>query len=67
MSEISMHISHCVCYQFQLENNASAAARNMYATLGEDTVADRTCPYCLKRFRENDTSLKDRPRSGRPL
>ncbi|CAF4857006.1 unnamed protein product, partial [Rotaria sp. Silwood1] len=48
-------------------NNASAAARNICAALGEGAVADRTCRDWLKRFRKGDMSLEDRPRSGRPL
>ena len=63
MSEISMHIRHGMFYQFQLGNNASAAARHIRAALGKDAVADRTCPDWFKKFRENDMSLKDRPRS----
>ncbi|CAF1504592.1 unnamed protein product [Rotaria sordida] len=47
--------------------NASAAARNICAALGEGAVADRTCRDWFKRFRERDISLEDHPRSGRPL
>ena len=50
-------------YQFQLGNNASAAAHHIYAALGEGALANRTCPDCVKRFCEGDTSLEDRPRS----
>ncbi|CAF3257488.1 unnamed protein product, partial [Rotaria sp. Silwood2] len=48
-------------------NNASAAARNICAALGEGAVADRTCRDWFKRFREGDMPLEDRPRSGRPI
>ena len=64
MSEFSMHIRHCMLSQFQLGNNASAAARHVCTALG---VADRNCRDSFKRFREGDTSLEDRPRFGRPL
>ncbi|CAF4628119.1 unnamed protein product [Rotaria socialis] len=67
MSEIPIHIGHCILYEFQLGNNASAAARNICAALGEGAVADRTCRDWFKRFREGDMSLEDRPKSGRPL
>ena len=62
MPEISMHIRHGMFYQFQLGNNASADARHICTGLGKGAVADRICPDWFKKFRENDMSLKDRPR-----
>ena len=67
MSEIPTHIRHCILYEFQLGNSASAAARNICAALGDDALADRTCRDWFKRFREGDISLEDRPRPGRPM
>ena len=67
MSEIPTHIRHCILYEFQLGNSASAAARNTCGALGDDAVADRTCRDWFKRFREGDISLEDRRRSGRPM
>ena len=37
------------------------------AALDEGDVADRTCRDWFKRFCEGDTSMEDRPRSGRSL
>ena len=67
MSEISIHIRHCMFYAFQLGNNASAAAYHICAALGEGGVASRTCRDWFKRFHEGGTSLEDRPRSAHPL
>ena len=67
MSEIPTHIRRCMLYEFQLGNNTSAAARNICATLGQGTVANRICRHWFKRFQEGDISLEDYPRSGRPL
>ena len=66
MSEISMHIYHCMFYQFQFGNNASAATRYICTALGESSVADRICQDYFGRFREEDMSLEDGLRSGHP-
>ena len=66
MSEISTHIRHCMLYESQLENNASAAARHICTALGVGAVVDRTCRDWFKGFREGATSLEDCPRSERP-
>ena len=66
MSKIPTHIRHCILYESQLGNSASAATRNICGALGDDAVADRTCRDCFKRFREGDISLEGRPRPGRP-
>ena len=67
MSEISMHIRHYMFHQFQLGNNARAAARNVCAALGEGVVTHRICRDCFKSFRGGDASLENRPRSTHPL
>ncbi|CAF3407930.1 unnamed protein product [Rotaria sp. Silwood1] len=56
MSEIPIHFRHCILYELQLGNNASAAARNICAALGEDAVADRTRRDWFNRFREGNNA-----------
>ncbi|CAF5021655.1 unnamed protein product, partial [Rotaria sp. Silwood1] len=67
-SPVSIDLGYIFCLFITqlIGNNASAAARNICAALGEGAVADRTCRDWFKRFREGDMSLEDRPRSGRP-
>ena len=67
MLEISIHTRHCMLYEFELGNDANAAARHIRTVLGEGAVVDRACLDWLKRFREGDKSLEYRPRSERPL
>jgi hypothetical protein len=54
MSEIPTHIGHCILYECQLDNNASAAARNICAALSEGRVAESTYHDSLKRLRKGD-------------
>ena len=67
MTEISIDIRHCMFNEFQLRNDANAAACHICAALREGVVAYRTCRDCLKRFCEGDTSLEVCPRSERSL
>ena len=58
VSEISMHIRHCILYEFQLGNTASATAGRICAALDEDAIVNRTCRDCFKRFRETTRHRK---------
>ena len=37
------------------------------AVYGKDTVTERTCQICFRKFRSGNSSFQDRPRSGRPI
>ena len=67
MSEISVHIPHCMLYKFQLGNNTSTAARHICAAFGESDVVDHTCRDRFKWFHVDDKPLENRPWAGSPL
>ena len=47
--------------------NAAAAAKEICAVEGEGTVHPSTARKWFQRFRSGDTSLDDKPKSGRPV
>jgi histone-lysine N-methyltransferase SETMAR len=67
MAQIDQHtLRSVIFYEFRQGRNASQAAVNICAAFGKDTVSNRTVARWYARFQEGDTSLEDRPRSGRP-
>lgn len=53
-------------FEFQKGRNASEAYRNLCAMFGENVFARSSCYEWFARFKNNDFSLEDKPRSGRP-
>lgn len=53
-------------YDFKFGVKAAESSRRICAAFGDGSVSERTAQDWFKRFREGDTSLEDRPRSGRP-
>jgi transposase len=54
-------------FQYNLgNNNATEAARQICKAFGDGTVSDRSARDWYTKFREGDTDLTDKPRSGRP-
>ena len=47
--------------------NAAAAAKEICAVEGEGTVHPSTARKWFQRFRSGNTSLDDKPKSGRPV
>lgn len=67
MSEKKVHIRHCLLFLFELKHSAAEAHRQICAALGSDVVHLKTVEAWFKTFRSGDTSLEDKPRSGRPI
>jgi histone-lysine N-methyltransferase SETMAR len=66
MQNSKEHIRHCLLYEYQLGNSATEATRNICQAVGQDSTTLRTALNCFDRFRNQDYSLQDMARSGRP-
>lgn len=61
----TVHLRHCMLYEWQCGHDIDAAVSNICRALGEDTVSVWTCRRWFSRFRSGNLSLDDLPRSGR--
>ncbi|XP_029639658.1 histone-lysine N-methyltransferase SETMAR-like [Octopus sinensis] len=59
-------IRNVLLYEFHKGVNASAAARSIQSTYGDDIVNERSCRRWFSRFRIGDFTLKEEPKEGRP-
>lgn len=66
MESQTFHVRHCVLYCFKRGLNASAAAREICGTYGDNAISVSTCKRWYAKFRAGDLSLMDEPREGRP-
>jgi histone-lysine N-methyltransferase SETMAR len=54
-------------YEFDRRSTAAEAARNICDTYGEKAIDSSTCRRWFSKFSSEDTTLMDKPRSGRPV
>ncbi len=55
------HIRHCMLYDFQKGEKASAAALNNCTTSGEGSVTQRTCAFWFPNFVQETSHYKITP------
>jgi len=59
------HIRH-IYHEYSRGTTAAQAAQNINAVYGEGSITEKTCRTWYNRFRSDDITLGDQPRSGRP-
>lgn len=67
MSITKSQIRERLLHEFQLGHSAAEARRNICEALGYEAVKQTCAKKWFKRFRNDDTSIEDKSRSGRPI
>jgi len=62
-----MRLRHLLLYEFRLGHTAADAYRNICYAEGEDAISRTNCFNWFNRFKNNNFSLEDENRPGRPL
>lgn len=66
MSTPKLKIRERLLHEFQLGHSVAEARRNICQALGYDAVKQTCAKKWFQRFRQGDTSIEDKRRSGRP-
>ena len=67
MEEKKQHFQHIMLYYFKKGKNTTETQKKICAVYGEGAVTDWMCQKWFAKFCAGDCSLKDAPRSGRPI
>ena len=57
----------CLLYEFHLGHTAAHAHKNLCVVFGDLCASECTCRNWFAKFKSEDFSLDDEPRSGRPV
>jgi len=60
------HIRLSIHFVFHLKKNSAEATAMICAAYRENSISHTTCKRWYQKFRQEDFSLEDEPRAGRP-
>lgn len=66
MEPTKAHLREVILFHFNEGLSVTASTQKICAVYGAETVSERTVRRWHERFRDGDTHVEDKPRSGRP-
>ena len=67
MDNQKLHLRHRMLYEFHRGSTAAVATQNIYTVYSDKAVNDSTDYRWFAKFQSGDTTLTDKPRSGRSV